>query len=322
MITAPELRFYKEGDEVAILDLFKSVFKKDMSKIFWKWRFGKNPCDAPQIILAWDGDVLAGHYAVCPTDITIDGQRVKAALSMTTMTHPNYQGMGLFPSMAGALYERLDEQGYAMVYGFPNNNSHNAFVKKLKWQDVAEIPMLSLNVDHFRPRRNLGEDCSVEPVTWQDLQAYEVDGLLANANAKNGAGLWRSLTGYQWRLRDCPDVDYQPWVCTKDGMVTGLAFSKTYLDQETDIVDLVALNDDAQYALLRDIVSAAKVKSVGRINTWCNLHSAERLMWGDCGFTPEAPITFLGCRGFSSLTSLKSVAPQSWRYSMMDSDVF
>ena len=38
-----EIKDFKQGDEVAILELFEIVFKKPMSKKYWYWRFQDNP---------------------------------------------------------------------------------------------------------------------------------------------------------------------------------------------------------------------------------------------------------------------------------------
>ena len=146
-----DVRAYAPGDEAAILRLFDRSFGKPLPEAFWRWRFLDDPHGAPMIELAWDGDVLAAHYAVSPTSIAVEGERRVASLSMTTMTDPDYRGHGLFGQLATRLYERLAGVGHVAVFGFPNAQSHRGFIRDLGWQDVHEIPMLRLEVASAKP---------------------------------------------------------------------------------------------------------------------------------------------------------------------------
>ena len=49
-------------------------------------------------------------------------QKIKCAQSMTTMTHPEYQEKGCLLILLH-LYKKLYEDGYKLVFGFPNQNS-------------------------------------------------------------------------------------------------------------------------------------------------------------------------------------------------------
>jgi len=87
------IKKYVQGDETSILKLFQLVFKKEMTQEFWEWRFKNNPFTEDVFIyLMWDGSNLIGHYAVSPVELKIKGEIIKTALSMTTMTHPDYGG--------------------------------------------------------------------------------------------------------------------------------------------------------------------------------------------------------------------------------------
>ena len=125
-----EIRGYQAGDEEKIYELFKMAFKKEIVPDFWKWRFLDNPFHKePFIDLMWDGDTLAGHYAVSPIGMKVNGESVLTALSMTTMTNPNYGGQGIFPKLADSIYKKLTDVNVQYVWGFPNMNSHYSFIK-------------------------------------------------------------------------------------------------------------------------------------------------------------------------------------------------
>ena len=81
---ALEYKPYKDGDEKQILDLFKVTFGVDLAPSFWRWRQLENPAGGPWTEMVWDGDRLAGHYAVAAAKMSINGEAVPASLSMTT----------------------------------------------------------------------------------------------------------------------------------------------------------------------------------------------------------------------------------------------
>ncbi|MDD4170411.1 MAG: GNAT family N-acetyltransferase, partial [Desulfotomaculaceae bacterium] len=136
---------YRPGDEHEIIKLFKLVYGRDMSMSYWRWRFTDNPAGSHMIDLCWNGSILAGHYAVSPVVMSIGGKEYLTALSMTTMTHPDYRKRGIFTILARSLYRRLQDQGVALVWGFPNNNSYHGFMSKLDWFPLVQVPKLVIS---------------------------------------------------------------------------------------------------------------------------------------------------------------------------------
>lgn len=124
-----ELATYKEQ----IIQLFSLAFEKDMDESLWEWAFIENPCGAPIVSLCFADDILVGHYAVIPYDLTYKGQSVKGSLSMTTMVHPEHHKKGIFVKLAEQVYAAAKELKYDLVFGFPNKNSAPGFERKLGW---------------------------------------------------------------------------------------------------------------------------------------------------------------------------------------------
>ncbi len=117
-----EIKRYKKGDEREILKLFSIAFGKDLSMDFWKWRYLQNPfLEDPVINLMWDGTKLIGHYAVSPVVLNVKGESIMTSLSLTTMTHPEYGGKGIFTKLAEDLYQNMYSiENIEAVWGFPN----------------------------------------------------------------------------------------------------------------------------------------------------------------------------------------------------------
>lgn len=103
------------------------------------WRYRDNPAGQVVGADAWDGERLAAHYVTCPVEALIDGTPVKGLLSLNTATHPDYQGRGLFTTLAERAYAQGSDAGYAFVIGVANANSTPGFLRKLAFQHVDRL---------------------------------------------------------------------------------------------------------------------------------------------------------------------------------------
>ncbi|GAB4538305.1 MAG: hypothetical protein Kow0063_25980 [Anaerolineae bacterium] len=132
-------RLYQQNDEYAITELFKLVFEQDMPIERWRWQYLDNPLKWVAILLAEADDKrLVGQYALCPLPMKIGDRDIVGALSLDTMVHPDFRGQGLFTALAKELYDRIAREGVPIVYGFPNEQSHSGFVKRLQWIDLCD----------------------------------------------------------------------------------------------------------------------------------------------------------------------------------------
>lgn len=307
-----EIRPYQAGDEAAILDLFKTTFGRDLPLAFWRWRQVDNPSGGPWTELVWDGDRLAGHYAVSAANLCIDGNVVQACLSMTTMVHPDYRGQGIFEKSAESLYARLSAEGVKAVFGFPNNNSHRPFIQKLGWNDTYEIPTLSLDIPD-RPARH--------------ENVWEIDGFddrfdLFWAQIKTSRAIWavRDRAALEWRFARNPVNAYKAAALFNGAELRGYAVFKAYGDG-IDIVDLVAADPKDAPHLIGWLEAYARKNGFSRLSTWCAPTSPARRHFEAAGFIPGGPITYLGGRALADLDrDLSDV--RNWHFSMSDSDVY
>jgi hypothetical protein len=74
----------------------------------------------------------AAFYGIFPCFVEIDGKRILAAQSGSTMTHPNHRRRNLFVLTAEKTYELAKGEGIAFVYGLPNQFSYRGLMK-LGW---------------------------------------------------------------------------------------------------------------------------------------------------------------------------------------------
>lgn len=308
-----DLRPYQHGDEARIIDLFEQSFGSAIAPEFWRWRYLDHPAGGPLIELAWDGDRLAAHYAVSHAPLTIDGEPTAASLSMTTMTHPDYRGMGLFPSLAERLYARLGEMGHALVHGFPNVMSHSTFAKSLGWQDVRPLPMLAV-----APSKARG--CSLEPkVRRVDVIDDAFADLLGALPVRTGIRRSRDAELMRWRIDANPQHSYERWLLMEGGEAAAYAIAKAFGDGALDLVEIDG-EPAAVAALIGHVVADAAGRQISAVSTWCSLGDPMHASFERKGFTMAAPVTYHGGRAFREGDDLFD--PRRWSVSMLDSDLF
>jgi GNAT superfamily N-acetyltransferase len=116
---------------------FPGVTKFDIP--YLQWLYQANPDGHVVGFDAFEGDVLAAHYACIPAMALVEGAPVKVLLSLNTATHPNFQGKGLFTQLAEKTYEAGRAAGFDAAYGVANANSTPDFVRNLGFQLVRPL---------------------------------------------------------------------------------------------------------------------------------------------------------------------------------------
>lgn len=139
-----ELEIYRSE----ISKLFSLCFNEKLDQELWTWAFLENPTGFPIVALAFDEDVLIGHYAMIPMPFTQGDQKIRGYLSMTTMVHPNYRKFGLFVDLATMVYSRAESNSF--VYGFPNSNSMPGFKNRLSWSIWKDYCIATIKSDSLR----------------------------------------------------------------------------------------------------------------------------------------------------------------------------
>ena len=321
-MSALQYRPFRADDLPAVLALFQAAYGgRTLPEADYRHYFLEgNPFGPPMVELAFDGDALVGHYALCPALSGVDGALVPSARSMATMTHPAYAGRGIFSELAERLYHRVfAEHGRALVWGFPNPNSHYGFVNKLGWRDLFSL--------HFLDVPPAGPDDRAAVLA--PLDATEAERRLADLPpaAAGVVPFARTPAFLRWRyLRD-------PARYTLLGAADEASFAvvSTYAAAPTptapavrtlNLVDALLTAPRAAGPLLSAVARHASHTGHDAVSVWTDLRAplwaaAERLRG-----RPRGVITYAGVRAapWADVEGLSD--PRRWRVSMGDSDVF
>jgi hypothetical protein len=316
-----ELRYrpFEPQDLAAVLDLFRVAYggRSLAASQYRHFFLDGNPFGAPMIELAFDGDALVGHYALCPAESLVDGTLVRSARSMATMTHPAYAGRGIFSELAQRLYARVfDEHELAFVWGFPNPNSHYGFVNKLAWKDLFSLHFL--DVPACAPNSGSAELVALEPGDVErrlGALPRTIDGVVPSA---------RTSRFLRWRYLS----DRSRYTFVGASSEQSFAVVSTYQESTTtprtlNVVDAFYETARDALPLLEAVTAYAASTAHDVVSVWTDLRSP---LWGAAErlrARPRGVITYAGVLPSMHADLDGSLSdPRRWRVSMGDSDVF
>jgi len=298
-----------------VLNLFRLSFNREYDPADWSWRYLENPFYDPIIKLMFDGSVLVGYYAVSLTPLYVFGNVHKVALSVDTMTHPEYRRRGIFVKLAEECYSTCVENGVVAVYGFPNQNSADGFFTKLQWQKGKPVREYVLNCDYSEL------SVSSELVVQSSFSSNTLDTIWSEVGKKHfNVAVTRTKDYLAWRLGSRPTggVKGKYSLLLDVGGRGYLVFKVFNGEVETKCHIMCMLASDSVVAgnLIDAARAAAKAGSCSVLTTWLSNDHPYLPSFLDVGFVAESDVVW-GYRIFDSGVSIDQC-----HIRMLDSDVF
>ena len=313
-----------EPELARVLELVKLVYGRPMSAAFYRWRFLQSPFGAPLVTLLWDGDVLAGHYALSPTRSwsAALGGGFPSAQSMTTMTHPDYRNRGVFTQLAADLYARAEASGVRMVWGMPNTQSHFGFREKLGWRDIGVMFTMTRVLDD-----HAATAASAPELHASEQPPAEASALFAQSDDGRFFASARELDYLRWRYADHPEVRYEFLSqAAGDGALDAFVVVKEYVlgdgRRALEVVDyLYGCKPDRFSTLLRSLLGWARARGYAMVRTWMGVTDPAFGALEKLGFVPREPLAYVGGRTFgATLLPEATWSPAGAYLTMGDSD--
>lgn len=288
--------------------LYQLCFGVAMDQQEVQWRYLENPMDKLYSCMAFEKERLIANYSVSPIELIQDGQVYQAALSLNTMTHPDYIGKGLFVKLAQQVYRQLEQDQFCAVIGFPNKISHRTFINKLDWQDIQEIPMLECDMHSC-----VVPDVQHEPIVEDSAFLYDYSRCIASGRMQ----VRKNAEYLRWRFYKHPANRYYNYVIAEGDLVYSRIICKEYKNR-LNIVDAFFANDLHAEQLLTFVQKKAIEQGKDNITAWCNIGSFEHTIFEKKGFCNTAPVTYFGGRSFAEgfLDDLK------WKINLCDDNVY
>jgi hypothetical protein len=107
---------------------------------YLRWLYDDSPFGPVVETNLDDEQGRAGHYAIVPVDLSIDGEPRRGALSLNTAVHERARGGGVFTRLASDTYTLAAQRGIEAVVGVANANSTPGFIRRLEFHLVTPLP--------------------------------------------------------------------------------------------------------------------------------------------------------------------------------------
>lgn len=297
-------------------DLYTLCFHVPMNAEEVAWRYLDNPNAEILSCVAIDNGKLVANYSAEPVLLQHNGKVLKVALSLNTMTHPDYMGQGLFVKLASSVYRYMYENGYQMIFGFPNNISNRTFVNKLGWHDIRIEPTLQIDVNRAHKKPAMPEIRIISD------DSFSLD--YSGARCQNGTGIYKTREYLKWRYYQNPSVQYHTFVVCgpEEGKVSSRVTVKEFRDR-VNVVDSFFACEAELCALINHVIDFALEKGKALITVWSGLGTWEHLLLESYGATLAIPVTYFGANVFG-----KEVDPEefyhseAWHLDMGDDNVY
>lgn len=326
-------RKYARSDDKRVLRLFKLIFGKKLTKDYMDW-LHRNPAGPIIGEIAEDDHKLVGYYSLIPFKLKVKENVITAALSVSSMTHPDYRGQGIFVTLARKAYEDAGRKGIKFICGFPNRASYPIFIKKLRWFDICSMPLLE---------KPLSKDLVYQPssdgikiVRVHSFEKSNVNYFWEKVSEDYPIIRVREREYLQWRYSklkmwgDKPPREYSIYLALDGKQIIGYLVLKTFEDEKmkkTHIVDVLTLPDKKQafYLFISEAVKYAKAGGRDLISCWMLKSSEYFEILKKLGFREKIEIDaqpFGGCVNSPELSIKILKNPHNWYVTMGDSDVF
>lgn len=287
-------------------ELYRSCFTAEINRDIIIGRFINNPSEDLLMCVAMDNGRIVANISASPSQIVYNGKSYKVALSLNTMTNPDYRGKGLMVSLTNMLYECLRELDYKLLYGFPNYISNVILCSKLGRKVVYEIPTLELETSNLEM-----------PVPVDVVAVNEVGSLILPHTDAIHVG--KNVDYLNWRYTNHPSNQYS---IIKGGK-GGWAIYKYYQNM-INIVEVHAIDKKEQLALIAYIGNEAKANGAEKMTVWSKTNTEEHLTFESLGFRNKYPITYFSILdlGLGDNVNVDIYDYRNWDINMGDDNVY
>lgn len=323
------IKTYENSDFDDFMNLYDKVFPGYMSNDLWRWKSVNNPYGMYYTILVRDKDKIISAYSVVPKKFSIYGNIFSCVLSMDTMTHSDYRGLGISTYIARLTYKYAEIKGSYFVYGFPNKNSRHLIFNKLGWVFFGKRDFIRKNICKGVKLSNNNEIYLIREIEkfskdynnfWDNIKEYY--SIIINKDSRY----------LNWRFVSHPFVKYKKYLIYDENEIIGYFILKRFKDKEGNtlghIVDfLIGPQNNAQKIKIFKTIEGYSLREFQydcqQISFWMPDDNLKEIALNDLGYVAVQKKKFFGykiLRKHDKFTILTS--PQNWQITMSNSDVF
>lgn len=251
------VRKYKDGDEEGIFELWKVVYpeqrlEREVWMRWWNWWYKENPAGMGIIWVAEHDAKIVGHDALIPARMKVGNKTVIAALSVDTMTHPDFTRQGMFVALAKNVHSDAAKNSIRIIRILPNKASHHGFmklgcfdiatrqiwIKPFNWRNSVKLQVKNRLLSRVlaiggslifnKILIRVQKPAIMEGVTVSQLTSFDdrINELWNKVADKHEIIYVRDKDYLNWRYVSVPDVTYSIYIAERAGEICGYLVSR------------------------------------------------------------------------------------------------
>lgn len=291
------VRPYREGDEEGILDLFKVVYPNreyeyDKWMRWWHWLYQQNPAGRSYIWLAENKGKIVGHTATIPIMVKFGDKVLRSRLGTNAMTHPEYRGQGVYPTLRTNREKETTNGGIRTRYGFSGRGAAhrinrkyfnsldvcttNILVKPFKWRNSLRLlsengVLLAIGAATGSTIQKIvfqaKETPTIKGLTISEISLFDerIDILYDEASRQHQIMVVRNKDYLNWRYVSIPDIDYSIYIAENESRLYGYIVTRSITRRKTVlgvIYDTLAVSPEILQILVAHVVEQLRAQGV------------------------------------------------------------
>jgi len=139
--------------------LYEAVYERSASPGYFTTKYNTAYTGLDYVgYVAYNNDrIPVAYYGVIPCFLQHGNEKIIAAQSADTMTHPTFRYKGMFVELSNITFDLCRQLGIRVIFGFPNQNSYHGAVHKLGWKLTHNIECFIIPVRSFPMARVLAK---------------------------------------------------------------------------------------------------------------------------------------------------------------------
>jgi hypothetical protein len=232
------IREYQQGDEYGIVQLFKSIFGREMTIDEWNWKYiGQGNEKVCSAVMVNEHNHVVGHYGGIPFRMIHYGREMTGIATCDVMIMSQYRGIGRLKKLHDFFVDSHVRNGVTMFYGFPTEKTLLLpLEKKGLYERVEPVLEATKNLDAHKDRINL-----LYRLVHLSFDDQRIDDIWVSVRENFELAVIRDRDYFDWRYKRNPLFSYE---------ILGL--TKRWSNKLLGLV--VFKRDDSDTLLVMDIV--------------------------------------------------------------------
>lgn len=315
------IRNYKSYDAEGINAMFTKYLPYVRDEKFWVWLNRIIGGESISFVAEYEGKII-GHYAIVPRDMYYKGAIIKAALGVHAFVDPDYRNKVVIFKITKKVYEFAKQQGFQLIYGFPNVNFRLIQLKIENWKQVDLFKSFEFSLRENDSIKTEGLDCAlVKDVDYTTL--YEI------SQIENSEAVVTLLSDARYWLERYilhPQKLYDLYALIKNERIIGYFVTKVYENSGLKyfhLIDYRLKSKDCCTDLLNVYETLGREKDMDVLSVWQGDNAFKESI-KERGFKQIGFETFLGIKVLDdSIIGVDDILNiNNWRLVMGDSDAF